>query len=605
MNATAHETYDRVDLIRDLDERCLGRDAESAVLVCAHKVGKTHILQHLERERLVVGENLYCKVDTDILRSVAEPVTDSSFLRFLLEELLKQLEARVLSLERSEARRTERASQTGGDQAAELGKEAVLLGGLLDQAYGQNRSDLESLRAMADEIRSLIERDVEIGIQTVRPLFSRLHQMGKRLILVIDEFQRLIREPKLSRRLFLFLRGANNNREIVSLVSSTVNLMDDSLHVDTSRGEDSRSLFNHYLFKSVVPFDEGHSRGFLGFIEPKVELDAEEQSYLFRVGGGSAHFLKLAKTEYVAFGRPRSESERQAFEREKLVPIFQAGFHALWRRCDDSKRRLLEKISRGGMPAESLALDLLVAEGFVRRTLGEQALFSPLFGDFVRAATATRTLWFKQHALEKVRLLFLAANPEDQVRLNLDKEANEIEKAIKLSGAAERMEFITKRAVKSDELVHHLLENEPEIVHFSGHGSDAEELILVGEDDTATSVSTAAIETLFRALKDNVRVVVFNACFSEAQARAVTRHIPCAIGMVGEIGEKAARAYAVAFYQALSFGRSVETAHDLGKTALAMLNNPKELMPRLLLGRDIDPAEIRLLRRQDEAADSD
>ena len=103
-------------------------------------------------------------------------------------------------------------------------------------------------------------------------------------------------------------------------------------------------------------------------------------------------------------------------------------------------------------------------------------------------------------------------------------------------------------------------------------------------------------------LKDKVRVLVLNACFSEAQAKVAAKHIGCAVGMRKEITEKAARTYVTQFYQALGFGQTIEKAHDLGKTALVLENISGELTPRLILGRDIEPAEIRLIRKKDKEA---
>jgi hypothetical protein len=565
-----HETYDRTDLIHDLAERCLGIEAESAVLVCAHKVGKTHLLRHFKHNKQALTGHLFCWVDMDSLRAFAEKgdgVTDSTFLRFVLDDLYDQLSERVKAQEA-------RAQDWGAPiQAATA-----------------------SMKEVTASIDSLVKKDGEISLLEVRSVFRKLQRAEIRLVLIIDEFQDLIREPRLSRNLFLFLRGANNNREIVSLVSSTVNLMDDSLHAGEGKGEDSRSLFNHFLFTSVAPFEDEEARGFLDFAEPKnLKLEEEEKSYLCSVGGGSPHFLKLAKAEFAKAHRPPAGG-REAFERKLLAPACQAGFYALWRRCDETKRRLLDKIIRGGIPAESLALDELVADGYVQRKPTGPALFSTFFEEFVKRETTKGFFITKKKEQEKVRILFLAANPEDRVKLNLDEEARSIETALKEAGVGGKVELVTKWAVRPDDLLVHLLEQKPQIVHFSGHGSDKQELLLVGEDKVATPVTTKAIEFLFRALSENVRMVVFNACFSEPQAMAVTKHLGCAIGMRGEIGEAAARTYAVALYRALGFGESVERAHEQGIIALALHNITEELTPRLHLGRDVDPNEIRFLR---------
>ena len=97
-----------------------------------------------------------------------------------------------------------------------------------------------------------------------------------------------------------------------------------------------------------------------------------------------------------------------------------------------------------------------------------------------------------------------------------------------------------------------LLRHQPHIVHFSGHGSSLGEIFL--EDDAGLSqpVSPRALSTTFGLLKDNIRCVVLNACFSRIQAEAIAQHIECVVGMSQAIGDRAAISFAAAFYQAVA-----------------------------------------------------
>lgn len=71
-------------------------------------------------------------------------------------------------------------------------------------------------------------------------------------------------------------------------------------------------------------------------------------------------------------------------------------------------------------------------------------------------------------------------------------------------------------------------------------------------------------------LTDNLRLVVLNACYSRPQAEAITKSIDAAVGMKRAIGDEAAIVFAVSFYRALGFGRSVKEASELGVVALSM-----------------------------------
>ena len=193
------------------------------------------------------------------------------------------------------------------------------------------------------------------------------------------------------------------------------------------------------------------------------------------------------------------------------------------------------------------------------------------------------------------KILFLASNPAFTQPLALDREARSIREKLRVAEHRDAFEFITQWAVRPDDLIQYLNEYTPAIVHFSGHGSKEEELILVDDNDNPKPVSKAALESLFRVLKDNIRVVVLNACYSSAQAEAIAGQIDCTIGMNKAIGDKAAIVFAASFYRALGFGRSVQNAFEQGKTALLVEGIAEENTPELILRDGVDPAKIVLV----------
>src|SRR5262249_20986673 len=99
-----------------------------------------------------------------------------------------------------------------------------------------------------------------------------------------------------------------------------------------------------------------------------------------------------------------------------------------------------------------------------------------------------------------------------------------------------------------------LMRHKPQVVHFSGHGEKSGAVVLIGSDGQAKDVPPKAFAGLFRVLKDNVRVVVLNACDSEPQAKAIVKEIDVAIGMSDAIDDELAIAFAAEFYQGLAYG---------------------------------------------------
>ena len=204
----------------------------------------------------------------------------------------------------------------------------------------------------------------------------------------------------------------------------------------------------------------------------------------------------------------------------------------------------------------------------------------------------------------KCRILFLAASPKTMVPLDLDEESRAIEQKISAATYRDQLEFIQKWAVRPDDLLQHLNQYKPEVVHFSGHGSENDEIILLDREGQPKPVAKAAIKQLFTTLRDNVRIVVLNACFSREQANGVTEVIDCAIGMRRAIGDRAAITFAASFYGAVGFGRSVHEAFEQGKTALMLAGIPEEKTPELLLREGVDARQVFLVRGESQKVGS-
>lgn len=199
------------------------------------------------------------------------------------------------------------------------------------------------------------------------------------------------------------------------------------------------------------------------------------------------------------------------------------------------------------------------------------------------------------NTIMKQKILFLAANPSGTTQLALDEECRQITEKIRAAAHRESLELITRWAVRPDDLLQHLNEHSPHVVHFSGHGTASEEIVLLDKDRNPKTVPAPALKQLFATLKDNIRVVVLNACFSKKQASAITEVVDCAIGMNKAIGDDAAIAFAAAFYQAIGFGRSVKGAFESGKSALMLEGIPEEKTPELICRMGVDPAAIVLI----------
>src|SRR5262245_52004777 len=136
-------------------------------------------------------------------------------------------------------------------------------------------------------------------------------------------------------------------------------------------------------------------------------------------------------------------------------------------------------------------------------------------------------------------ILFLAANPSGTWRLALDKEARSIHAELKRSGHRDRFEFVTRWAAEPLDLLRELRELKPTVVHFSGQrevsADDPRGLRFQRAGGGVAAVSPEAIAQTLDAVGSSVRLVVLNACFTEAIADAVLAHVDCVVGMSGSI----------------------------------------------------------------------
>jgi predicted nucleic acid-binding Zn-ribbon protein len=197
---------------------------------------------------------------------------------------------------------------------------------------------------------------------------------------------------------------------------------------------------------------------------------------------------------------------------------------------------------------------------------------------------------------EKITVLFLASNPVDQHQLRLDAEARAITEMIRKSKHRDSVRFESCWAVQPLDVLQAINEHSPRIVHFSGHGSDRDEIVFQDKQGNAKTVSKEAIVQTMLAGSADIQLVFFNTCFSHLQAEAVTAHVKAAVGMKVDIGDEAARVFAAQFYSAIGFGHSVKRAFEQAKAALMLEGIPEENTPVLKAADEIDVGDLILVR---------
>jgi hypothetical protein len=183
----------------------------------------------------------------------------------------------------------------------------------------------------------------------------------------------------------------------------------------------------------------------------------------------------------------------------------------------------------------------------------------------------------------KKTILFLAANPQNTGRLRLDQEVREIEEGLRRSAKWDKLKLVQKWAVQIPDLRRALLDEAPNIIHFSGHGSSSGRIILEDEFGHSKEVPPKAIGNLFSLFSnEGIECVLLNACYSESQAQEIAKHIPFVIGMNDAVPDKAAIEFSSAFYDAIGNGKGIEFAFRLAQISIELSGISNENIPVLL-----------------------
>jgi len=184
---------------------------------------------------------------------------------------------------------------------------------------------------------------------------------------------------------------------------------------------------------------------------------------------------------------------------------------------------------------------------------------------------------------DKVTILFLSADPTNETRLRLGEEFRVIQEELNLAKLRDHFNLaLPQLSVRPADISQALLNEQPQMVHFSGHGTSTGALCFEDNAGQTQLVQPEAIAALFKQFAHHVNCVLLNACYSETQAKAIAEYIEYVIGMKKAVGDKAAIAFAIGLYQALGAGRTIEDAYELGCVQIELQGIPEHLTPVLM-----------------------
>jgi hypothetical protein len=187
---------------------------------------------------------------------------------------------------------------------------------------------------------------------------------------------------------------------------------------------------------------------------------------------------------------------------------------------------------------------------------------------------------------DRVRVLVVAANPFGSSYLKLDHEVKTIQEALRRSRKRDNFVVEYRLAATPSELRRALLDLEPHVLHFSGHGSGKKGLLFVSDEsagaiyrsdtgevrssnsDQIRYVSAQPLANLLQLCEEHLECVVLNACYSDVQGNAISANIPFTIGMRDAVADRVAIKFSQGFYDAIGAGKGYEKAFAWGKVAI-------------------------------------
>ncbi|MGK7894609.1 MAG: CHAT domain-containing protein [Xenococcus sp. (in: cyanobacteria)] len=162
------------------------------------------------------------------------------------------------------------------------------------------------------------------------------------------------------------------------------------------------------------------------------------------------------------------------------------------------------------------------------------------------------------------KILIIASNPQDTERIRIDKEIKKIKDLLRTVSQRGKYSLEPELAVRKEELQSIIVREKPRIIHFCGHGTNSQELVLENDRGQQDFLASAALGNLLKLYSNQIECVVLNVCYSEELAQAIHQHINYVIGTKREILDEAAIAFSKGFYGALGEKESIERAFELG-----------------------------------------
>ena len=176
----------------------------------------------------------------------------------------------------------------------------------------------------------------------------------------------------------------------------------------------------------------------------------------------------------------------------------------------------------------------------------------------------------------------MAAAPDDKIYVNVVKEGTEIQQT--LDGQRDKFQFFHSLGITKDHFLDDLERYRPDILHFSGHGTEYSSLVFQDGDE----LSSEQLEKTFQSLPFKISVVFLNACYSKQQARSISKYVDYIIGMRKAVSDEAAIIFSSKFYKSLLKNINYKEAYNDAIAYLSYYLEGESSIPKLIVAHGFD-----------------
>ena len=174
-------------------------------------------------------------------------------------------------------------------------------------------------------------------------------------------------------------------------------------------------------------------------------------------------------------------------------------------------------------------------------------------------------------SVKKLLIVMFYAN--SNAELNLGKESREIKNGLYASKYREEYSVSTIFSARPKDIRREILKIRPDFVHICGHCLKNNELVIGDENNDIQTLDGKTLKEFFSVFSNFVSCVMINSCYSSEIAEEIAEEINVVIGMKNKIRDEDAIEFAVAFYDGIFSGESIESSFILASNSLKWNSN--------------------------------